>query len=274
MLQPTDMCMRSVAQKDGFATRWNRTGTILAGNSRALEHYMRQTWRYGSVAMLLSMFGMFEESIHTPKTMLDVTAMNGVITRHILNKAKSEAKGGVTVYANEISKKMRKNMAKTLAEYILSEGPVKCVPVSVDVSDAKSTESLRNLDVVLWYCSFQLGRGRLRAIENAFDMLRDGGHLVIMDAYPFDNEMLGRYFGEKRATEIVWGSRTLDMGEDVKHLISSQWTLKWARAAGAGRLERPRILESSALLSESPFTEMRGLCFTKQPSANRDKQEL
>lgn len=137
----------------------------------------------------------------------------------------------------------------------------KAVPICLDMSGNEAPQEVSGLDIILWWGSFQMVAGRYKAIGNAFDMLREGGCFVLMDIYPHDEARLLRYgFGNDTVHQIAIMSKALDMGEDVKGLISKAWTERMARVmAGSalleiGDLDQPLIDQP---LSDQRYSRMR-----------------
>ncbi len=214
-------------REKGFGAVWEKIGRELAAQNGQLEAYFRETNRYAAMSSLWARMKAGESDIRDAKSILDVTAMNGTVAKYILDTAE----GDCALYANEIAEGMRKRLAANLAEYIGwkqdGNGLKKAIPVSIDLSDradaGRFTATHGKVDVILWWCSFQISAGRQRAIANAFDMLADSGYLVIMDVYPKEETTLARYLGEKTAKNIALIRQPLDMANDVSGLILRAW---------------------------------------------------
>lgn len=214
-------------REKGFGAVWGKIGRGLAAQNGRLDAYFRGTRRYAAMSNLWARLKTAETGIRDAKSILDVTAMNGTMAKHIL----STAEGDCALYANEIADGMQKRLKTNLAEYIGGKqdekGLKKAIPVSIDLSDRADTAGFTathgKVDAILWLGSFQISAGRHRAIANAFDMLTEGGHLVIMDVYPKEETTLAQYVGSDIARKIAVLGKPLDMGEDVGGLIYKGW---------------------------------------------------
>jgi hypothetical protein len=115
----------------------------------------------------------------------------------------------------------------------------------------------------LCWGSFQLLAGRRFAVNNAFDMLRPGGNLVIMDVYPPDIDMIERYIGAEQAKKIAFIMRPFAMGESLQTFVCGQWMLRMKKTAlsDTDAIEIPAVIPLSHALPGG--SEMQCLCFTK-----------
>jgi SAM-dependent methyltransferase len=194
--------------------------------------------------------------------------MTGGVAKHMLDNSPGDAR----VYANEISARMMKKRDATLAEYI-DNG--RCVPLSIDLSKpnlVNDSANLREFDVILWWGSFQIAAGRKMAIDNAFDLLKEGGHFIIIDVYPFNMGDLGKRLGEDKAKRLAYISKPFDMGRDLKRLVTNQWGYKVIQKRLTSHLNSPtepgqprqiEIVEDAERFGPGAYTQMRCLCFTK-----------
>jgi SAM-dependent methyltransferase len=259
---------------------WREVGDMLARDNGNLDAYLRESGTYSTVATLLTRLGSMDRSILLAKKILDVTAMTGGVTKHILEKRQGDA----VVYANEISDGMMKKRDATLAEYIASG---RCIPLSIDLSEPNSAESYlgpKELDIILWWGSFQIVAGRKMAINNAFDMLKEGGQLILMDVYPFNlaDMGLGKTLGEDKARRLAYISKPFDMGKDTINLVTKQWGLKamqerltaGLRGAEVGQPRPIEIIEFGERLGQTRFLEMRCLCFTRPRTSKTERMPV
>ncbi|MDD5339954.1 MAG: class I SAM-dependent methyltransferase [Candidatus ainarchaeum sp.] len=255
-------------RRGGFAKVWGEAGDLLAKDNGNLDRYLLESGTYSTVATLLTRLRHMDRVIATAKKILDVTAMTGGVAKHMLENGSGDAR----VYANEISARMIKKRDATLAEYI--DG-TRCVPISIDLSKPKLVEdslTVREFDIILWWGSFQIAAGRKMAIDNAFDLLKEGGHFIIIDVYPFNMGDLGKRLGEDKAKRLAYISKPFDMGYDLKRLVTKQWGYKVIQERLTRHLNSPTepgqprqidIVEDAERFGPGAYTQMRCLCFTK-----------
>jgi len=272
-------------RKRGFAAVWERAGSLLGKDNGRLDRYLRNSHTYSTVATLLLRLRAMDESMSMAKTILDVTAMTGFVSKRIL-----ETMPESVVYANEISAGMKKKRDATLGAY---EATGRCIPVSIDISEEGIADnSIRmdttgeykvlgplkgQFDLMLWWGSFQIVAGRKMSINNAFDLLREGGHLVLLDIYPVSRTDLAHALGEETAGMLAQISKPLDMQEGVKEIVTNEWTLKalqerQARGLTDARSIRVDIREFGKRMDdEGAFREMRCLCFTRPRTGSTER---
>lgn len=90
-------------REKGFAAVWGHLGDKLARENGRLDNYLRGN--HAAMSNIWTRLRAVEASIQNAKRILDVTAMNGMMSHHLLNNA-SEGRS-LTIYVNEVSDRMR-----------------------------------------------------------------------------------------------------------------------------------------------------------------------
>jgi len=235
----------------------------------ALDAYMEQTGQYDAIRGTWPNFR--NATIRNAKKILDLTCGTGEIAMSVADLTNHP----VTIYANEFCPELSRIAGLKFDRWNARHGArdgreIELTKMTTQPDESQTVTRLVDgmMDVVLWWGSFNMLRGRKYLMATAYDLLKPEGVFIIMEAYPW-NLIPIHYVGEEGFVSLATSIRPLEP-TDIEERVKRQWMKKFRSEIGssarAAAIEIPVMVGEEDLHGTVPdemSPHLTSMCFTK-----------